>query len=76
MKRQFRGTYAGEAVTPTADILPMFPQQAVTPTIAARGLSSHVRQLRKRNQGISRWLALAVVAGAIVALAFVQLAIH
>ena len=41
-----------------------------------RGLSSHVRQLSKRNRGISRWIALAVVAGGVVALVFVQLALH
>jgi hypothetical protein len=40
------------------------------------GLSAHVRQLRNRNQGISRWLVLAIFAGAVVALMMVQFAIH
>jgi hypothetical protein len=43
---------------------------------ATPGLSAHVRQLRNRNQGISRWLVLAIFAGAIVALVMVQFAIH
>ncbi len=42
----------------------------------ALGLSAHVRQLRNRNQGISRWLVLAIFAGAVVALMMVQFAIH
>jgi hypothetical protein len=43
---------------------------------AEPGLSAHVRQLRVRNQGISRWLVLAIFAGAVVALMMVQFAIH
>ena len=43
---------------------------------AEPGLSAHVRQLRNRNQGISRWLVLAIFAGAVVALMLVQFAIH
>jgi hypothetical protein len=43
---------------------------------ATAGLSAHVRQLRYRNQGISRWLVLAVFAGAVVALMMIQYAIH
>jgi hypothetical protein len=43
---------------------------------ATGGLSAHVRQLRYRNQGISRWLVLAIFAGAVVALMMVQYAIH
>lgn len=35
-------------------------------------LSGHVRRLSKRHHGISRWLAVAVLAGSIVALAFVN----
>ncbi len=42
----------------------------------ASGLSAHVRQLRHRNQGISRWLVLAIFAGAVVALMMIQYAIH
>ena len=40
------------------------------------GLSGHVRQLRNRNQGISRWLVLAIFAGAVVALATIQFAVR
>jgi len=36
------------------------------------GLSSHVGKLRRRNKGFSRWLALAVFTGAVVALVFVR----
>jgi hypothetical protein len=36
------------------------------------GLSSHVGKLRRQNKGISRWLALAVFTGAVVALALVR----
>ncbi len=43
---------------------------------ATPGLSAHVRQLRNRKQGISRWLVLAIFAGAVVALAMVQFAVH
>jgi hypothetical protein len=42
----------------------------------APGLAAHVRLLRNRNQGISRWLVLAIFAGAVVALMMVQFAIH
>jgi type VI protein secretion system component VasF len=43
---------------------------------AMPGLSGHVRQLRNRNRGISRWLVLAVFAGAVVAFAIVQFAVR
>jgi type VI protein secretion system component VasF len=43
---------------------------------ATPGLSGHVRQLRNRNRGISRWLVLAIFAGAVVALAMVQFAVR
>lgn len=43
---------------------------------AEPGLSAHVRRLRSRNQGISRWLVLAIFAGVVVALMMVQFAIH
>jgi len=43
---------------------------------ATPGLSAHVRQLRSRNKGISRWLVLAVFVGAVVALAMVQFAVR
>jgi len=32
------------------------------------GLTGHIQRLRRQNQGISRWLALAVFAGAVAAL--------
>lgn len=41
------------------EVVPIIPEQELVPR-AARGLSSHVRQFRKRNQGLSRWIALAV----------------
>ncbi|MGA8221878.1 MAG: hypothetical protein WB780_09525 [Candidatus Acidiferrales bacterium] len=40
------------------------------------GLSSHVVKLRGQNKGTSRWLALAVVTGAVVALAVVRFLIR
>jgi hypothetical protein len=45
-------------------------------TDATPGLSGHVRQLRNRNQGISRWLVLAIFAGAVVALVMVRFAVR
>jgi hypothetical protein len=45
-------------------------------TDATAGLSGHVRQLRNRNQEISRWLVLTIFAGAVVALAMVQFAVR
>jgi len=35
-------------------------------------LLAHMRRLRKQNQGMSRWLALAVLAGSVVAFAVVN----
>lgn len=76
MKRRDLGYHSGHETTPIADLVPLIPHQGLIPSSTARGLSAHVRQLSKRNQGISRWIALAVVAGGVVALAFVQLAIR
>jgi hypothetical protein len=76
MKRRNLRTLSGLATALAADLATFIPQQELIPSPAARGLSSHVRRLSKRNQGISRWIALAVVAGCVVALAFVQLAIR
>jgi len=45
-------------------------------TFETPGLSAHVRQLRNRRQGFSRWVVLAIFAGVVVALAMVQFAIH
>jgi hypothetical protein len=75
MRRQDRNFFSDGATAPAAEILAMATQQHVTRASATRGLSSHVRQ-SKRNQGISRWLALAVLIGSLVALAMVQFAIH
>jgi hypothetical protein len=54
----------------------MVTQKEAIHAASARGLSSHVRRLSKSNQGISRWLAVAVLAGSVVALAMVHFAIH
>lgn len=35
-------------------------------------LSAHMRRLRRRNQGISPWLAVAVLVGSVVALAVIN----
>jgi hypothetical protein len=75
MRRQDRNSFSDGAAAPVAEILAMDTQQHVTRASATRGLSSHVRQ-SKQNQGISRWLALAVLMGSLVALAMVQFAIH
>jgi hypothetical protein len=42
---------------------------------ATQGLSGHVRKLRKKNQGISRWLLFAVLGGTVLAFALVQFGI-
>jgi hypothetical protein len=52
------------------------PEEYARRAAATPGLSAHVRQLRNRNQGISRWLVLALFAGAVVALAMVQFAVR
>jgi hypothetical protein len=51
-------------------------EQSARRISGALGLSAHVRQPRNKNQGISRWLVLAIFAGAVVALMMVQFAIH
>jgi hypothetical protein len=67
-----------ELVTGPAEIVEFdaLREQSARNIYAAPGLSAHVRQLRNRNQGISRWLVLAIFAGAVVALMMVQFAIH
>jgi hypothetical protein len=40
--------------------------------LAAHGFQNHMRQLQPHNHGIARWLALAVLTGALAALAFVS----
>ena len=54
------------------DFVPPQPPVAEAELEAPNDLSSHMRQLRRRGQGTSRWLALAVLTGAVVALAFVR----
>jgi hypothetical protein len=64
------------AATANLDLYLPFPLPAGSRSTGMAGLSGHVRALHKRNQGISRWLAFAVLGGAIVAFAMVQFAIH
>jgi hypothetical protein len=47
------------------------PYEAAAPGMG-ESLLAHMRRTSKANQGISPWLAVAVLAGAIVALAFVN----
>jgi hypothetical protein len=54
------------------DFVPPRPHGAEVECETPSDLSSHMRQLRRRNQGASRWLALAVLTGAVVALGFVH----
>jgi hypothetical protein len=54
------------------DFAPPQPQVVEVAFETPNDLASHMRQLRRRNQGASRWLALAVFTGAVVALAFVR----
>jgi hypothetical protein len=59
----------------TREIIDFVPHQAPVAEVeyeAPNNLSSHMRHLRHRSQGASRWLALAVLTGAVVALAFVR----
>jgi hypothetical protein len=64
------------ATASPVDVFIPFPDAAVSPAIAGRSLSSHVRRLSKKNQGISRWLVLAILCGAIVAFAMIQVAVR
>ena len=52
-------------------VSPPTPAEEVTHE-APEDLVSHMRQLRRRTQNAPRWLALAVLTGAVVALAFVR----
>ena len=71
-----RFTSQGAAMPPPADLFLPFPSPAGPRRAVTQGLSGHVRQLQRRNEGISRWLFFAVLGGAIVAFAMVQLAIR
>jgi hypothetical protein len=53
------------------DFVPPPQQVAEVGFHTPNDLSSHMRQLRRRHQGASRWLAFAVLTGAVVALALV-----
>jgi hypothetical protein len=70
-----RFTPEAPAMPPVADLYLPYPltQGRRAP---AQGLSGHVRQMQRRNEGISRWLFFAVLGGAVVAFAMVQLAIR
>jgi hypothetical protein len=46
--------------------------QVETKFLLALNLSTHMRKLRRRNEGAWRWIALAVFSGAIAALAHVN----
>lgn len=56
-----RGTHSARAV----------PYEDVASPMGG-SLLAHMRRINKRNQGISRWLAVAVFVGAIVAFLFVS----
>jgi hypothetical protein len=76
MKRRNLDSLSGEGAAPNTDVVPINLDQELISPPAVRGLSLRVRQISKRNHGILRWIALAVVAGGVVALAFVQLAVR
>lgn len=61
---------------PAADMFLPFPIAEDSRPPATQGLSGHVRQMRRKNQGISRWLLFAVLGGAIAAFVMVQLAVR
>jgi hypothetical protein len=59
----------------TPEIINFVPPATLAEEVAyepPEDLGSHRRQLRRRNQSAPRWLALAVLTGAVVALAFVR----
>lgn len=51
-------------------------QEHARRTYRTPGLSAHVRRMRNWNQGVPRWLVLAIFSGVVVALAIVQFAIR
>jgi hypothetical protein len=67
---------SGVTSKPAIDVFLPFPLPDDSRCNIESGLSSHVRRLQKKNQGISRWLAFAVLGGTIVAFAMVQYAIR
>jgi hypothetical protein len=54
------------------NFVPPQPQVAEVESEVGNDLGFHMRQLRRRNHGASRWLAFAVLTGAVIALAFVR----
>jgi len=60
---------------PVTNLLLPFPFRRGAHAAATQGLSGHVRKLRKKNQGISRWLLFAVLGGTVLAIAMVQFGI-
>jgi hypothetical protein len=70
-----RFTQKVPAMPPVADLYLPFPSSQGR-RAPMQGLSGHVRQMQRRNEGFSRWLVFAVLGGAIVAFAMVKLAIR
>jgi len=66
-----------EAATPSARRRPRKRRssaaacEAVAPGFET-GLSGQMQRMRRQNEGISRWLALAVLVGSIVAFVFIN----
>jgi hypothetical protein len=61
-----------DAPPSAGDLYQRFQLPTAFRRVGTRGLSGHVRQLRRKNQGISRWLLFAVLGGVVVAIAMVQ----
>jgi hypothetical protein len=61
---------------PAADMFLPFPIGEGSRAPATQGLSGHVRQMSRKNQGISRWLLFAVLGGAVVAFVMIQLTVR
>ena len=61
-----------EAPPSATDLYQRFQLPMTFRRSGTQGLSGHVQKLRKKNQGISRWLLFAVLGGAVVAIAMVQ----
>jgi hypothetical protein len=62
--------------SPGVDVFLPFPFSDVSGPAAVSGLSGHVRRLQRKNQGLSRWLVLALLGGVAVAFVMVQFAIR
>jgi hypothetical protein len=77
MRRENRRTVSEEVTNP-AEVYysPNLLEDNEVGSARNAGLSGHVFNLRKKNKGFSRWIALAVLVGGVVALAIVQFAMH